>query len=350
MWRTIGNEKARRILERGLDEDRLSHAYLLSGPSGVGKMTLAVETAQAVNCLGKARPCGECVQCVRIERGLHADMRIVGVDTDGSDDGRRRVVISIDQVREVQREAGLKPYEGRSRVFVFDGAEHLSEEAANCLLKTLEEPPDQVLLMLLTADHGALLPTLVSRCQLLELRPVPARELAQTLQSTYGTDESRALEIARLSGGMPGWAIQAVSQPGPLEELAEKLETIERVVRSGLEERFSYAADLATSFGRDRETVRRELGLWLEWWRDLLMVKTGVPDYATNLSLLDRLQELAGSVTTVQLVRVLRAIRETSEYLERNVNPRLALEGMMLTLPPSPKGRAISSTDTTDVS
>ena len=144
MWRTIGHEKAVRHLSRSLDQGRLSHAYLFTGPPRVGKMSLAMDLARALNCLGHDRPCDDCVQCDRIARALHADVRVVEVESGPNRTGGSRTAIGIDQVRDVQREASLKPYEGRYRVFVFDGAEHVTAEAANSLLKTLEEPPDQV--------------------------------------------------------------------------------------------------------------------------------------------------------------------------------------------------------------
>ena len=328
MWQTIGHDKAINNLDRSLAEGRLSHAYLLAGPRQVGKMTLALELAQAVNCLEAERPCGECVQCSRIARGLHTDVRIVGLDTEAS-----RVLISIDQVREVQREASLKPFEGRSRVFIFDGAENLSEEAANSLLKTLEEPPDQVVLILLTSDLGALLPTLVSRCQVLELRAVAAPLVSRWLQTRHAVDPLRADEIARLAGGGPGWAINAVSNPEVLQKLDEQVTSIAALVAGSLEERFSYAANLASSVGRGREARHGDLSLWLGWWRDVLLVKAGLPELAHHRSGMKALKAAAAALTLAEVTRAVNAVQDAIGYLQRNVNPRLALEDLMLALP-----------------
>ena len=333
MWRTFGHDMAVELLKRSLEEGRLSHAYLLAGPRQVGKMTLAVDLAQALNCTGENRPCGECGQCQRIARGLHADVRVVALTGDEREDGRGRVAISIEQVREVQREASLKPYEGRRRVFIFDGAEHLSEEAANCLLKTLEEPPDQVTLLLLTSDRDALVPTLVSRCQLIELRPIPVAIVSQVLQDGYDVGKERADETARLSEGRPGWAIEAATHPEMLQDLSDKLGAIEGLVRGGPEERFAYAASLALKVGRDRDSGRRELALWLAWWRDVLLVKEGGAEFVTHPSRSGTLRSAADALSRAQVTGALNAVRETVEHLERNVNPRLALEHMMLALP-----------------
>ena len=333
MWRTIGHDKSVNTLQRGLQEGRLSHAYLLAGPPNVGKMTLALDLARAVNCLGEERPCGECNQCRRIVDGLHADVYILGVNTEAESEGRSRVAIGIDQVRDIQQKASLKPYEGRCRMFIFDGAEHLSEEAGNSLLKILEEPPEQVILVLLASDASALLPTIVSRCHRLELRPLPLAVVVRELKTRLEADDEYVNEIGRLSRGRIGWAFQVADQPDLLERRAKRLEAFENALQGGLERRFVYAANLAPSFRTSREAARQELGLWLDWWRDALVVKEGSPHLVTNLSRIGALETVAGSLSSTQLTGAIVAIQRVLGYLERNVNPRLALEELMLVLP-----------------
>ena len=326
MWRTVGHDLALNVLRRSLVEGRMSHAYLLAGSSGVGKMTLARDIARAANCLGDERPCGECEQCSRIEGGLHADVQVVALES-------QRAGIGIEQVRRVQQDAALTPYEGRSRVFIVDGAEHLTAEAANSLLKTLEEPPDRVVLILLTSNVEALPETVVSRCQRLELRPIAVELVSQELQSRYGADDASADEAAKLSRGLMGWAVGAVTDPQFLERLDERLQAVEDTLGSGLEDRFAYAMDLASTFARAREQGRDELALWLEWWRDVLLAREGLPELAVYLSRAGGIEEVAGRLTTVQVVRAISAIRATMGYLDRNANARLALENLMLALP-----------------
>lgn len=333
MWRTIGQDRAVDILKRAIHGGRLSHAYLLTGPPQVGKMTLALDLACAVNCRGDERPCGECDQCRRVDAGLHADIRVLEVDRQAREDGRRRVAIGIDQVREVQREASLKPFEGAFRVFIIDGAERLSLDAANSLLKTLEEPPDQVLLVLLASDASALLPTVESRCQQVKLRPLPVAKTAHELEARFGLDGDKALEIARISGGRIGWAIQAAENADLLESRSERLRTFEDAMAGGLERRFAYTASLAPVFGASRERVREEFELWLDWWRDVLLIKEGVPELVTNLSRMATLKASAEALSPARIASSVRAINETWEHLERNANPRLALDELMLSLP-----------------
>ncbi len=333
VWRTTGHDKAVGIVRRGLAQGRLSHAYLIAGPGHVGKMTLAIDLTMALCCTEEQRPCGACAQCSRVARGLHADVRVVGIDGGGKENGRSRVLIGIDQVRQIQREASLTPFEGSHRVIIFDGAERLSEEAANSLLKFLEEPPDQVVLLLLTSDAGAVPPTVVSRCQLLELRPVPAHVIARELTDRYGLDSARADEIARLSGGRPGWALRAAEDEEVLAGLSSRLDVIQDVVGGSLERRFAYAAGLASAFDRDRDSAREELELWTAWWRSVLLVKEGVPEFVPHPSRLDSLEQVAASLTGAQAAHAVEAIGDAARHLERNVSPRLALEGLMLALP-----------------
>src|SRR3990172_564534 len=175
MWQVIGQTKAVSLLQRSLEIDSLAHAYLFVGPAHVGKMTLALNLAQALNCeaaqppFGEAqgRPCGECLSCQRIALGKHADVQVMSLNGETSEENRAK--ISVEQIERLQHSVSLPPFEGRYKVFIIDGAEFLSIGAANRLLKTLEEPVGKVIFILLTADEKLLLPTVVSRCHPLQL-------------------------------------------------------------------------------------------------------------------------------------------------------------------------------------
>ncbi len=319
-------------LEASLRLERLSHAYLLVGPPHVGKGTLALDLARAVNCLNPLEgSCGECQQCLRISASRHADVRIIGLRQEQGSSTRKE--IGIDTVREVQHQASLKPYEGSYRVFIFDGAEHLSEEAANALLKTLEEPPPQVLILLLTSWEESLLPTIRSRCQRLELRHLPKEEVIRELLHNHDVPQQETEELARLSQGCLGWALSTLSDPSVLETRRQRLERISSLTAATLEERFDYASELASLYFRDRDEVRAILYLWLGWWRDLLLLSQGTTEYVHNMNWLETLQEQVGTLTALQPLRVIESIQETLEALDQNANPRLALEVLMLNLP-----------------
>lgn len=333
MWQVRGHDPLLRHLDKSIKEGRYAHSYLLVGPPQVGKGTLAMNMAQAVNCLSPEQaPCGQCGQCRRIASSQHADVLVIGVGR-GEDDGPSRKEIGIGDVREIERQASLKPYEGSHRVFIFDGAERMSEEAANALLKTLEEPPPQVMIILLTSQEGALLPTILSRCRRLELKPMPFSEIANELVETHSLDREEAEMLARLSLGCLGWAISAAGDPSIMEKRKEELERISGLSVSGLEERFGYASDLGSLFYKDRDEARDILRLWLRWWRDLLLIKEGAEEYIHNVDWSDVLRLRAAELSTAQVLAFIKVLLTTLEALDHNANARLALEVMALSLP-----------------
>ena len=335
MWQTFGHEKAIRTLGRSIEAGRMAHSYLISGPAKIGKATLALDIARAANCLSDGRPCGECRQCQRVTSGLHPDVRVIGLEKARS--GRLRTQISIEQVREIQRDASLLPYEGRSRVFIFESAEKLSGEAANSLLKTLEEPPESVIIILVASDVNAVLPTILSRCRRIDLRPAPLSAVSEFLVERKGSNRERADEIAGLSGGRIGWAIEAWENPRVIDGIWETMDAIESTVNGSLTDRFDYAERLAGRFSRDRQGVLEELGLWQSWWRDALLIAQDKRELVVNKSRLESLLSVSDWISPESVVSSLKAIRRTVFLLERNVSPRLAIEGMMMRLPSLPE-------------
>ncbi|PKB80571.1 MAG: hypothetical protein BZY88_08565 [SAR202 cluster bacterium Io17-Chloro-G9] len=333
MWTIYGQDHLLRQIEPSLAQGRQAHAYLLTGPPHVGKMALAVNLAQALNCLsGPGVPCGNCTQCDRIVRGLHADVRVAGVDQ-GEGSRSSRTVIGIDDIKEVLRRVSLNPYEGSTSVTIIDGAESMSDEAANALLKTLEEPPPQVMFLLLAASEESVLPTVRSRCQSMSLLPLSKAAMVERLTVDRRVSPEEAEDLYRLSRGCLGWAINAIDDLQVLEQRQADLERMLEALDAGLETRFTYANEVATLFGSDRASARELLALWLRWWRDLLLVKEGAEEYLHNAGYGEQLRAQAASLSTAQIVQFIRRLMETLSALDRNVSARLALEVMMLNLP-----------------
>ena len=340
MWQVVGQDKAVSILQRGLERESLAHAYLIAGPPHVGKMTLALNTAQALNCELAEPPCGQCPSCQKVMAGNHADVQIIGLTQNG--EAAEAKLISIDQVRDMQHSASLPPFEGKCKVFVIEDAELLSVEAANCLLKTLEEPTDKIVFLLLTTNEKLLPETVVSRCQRLEMTPLPAPQIAEALQKRWGVEPNKAKLLARLSKGCLGWAITAAADDQMLQERAQKLESLYKIISADTEERFSNAAQLAAQFTQNRSAVQEILDLWLDWWRDQLLVKTGCPDYVTNIDQLNKLHDMAGHYTLEQVRGCVGSIKAAEVQLKQNANPRLVLEVLMLDMP---GGKAVKRGD-----
>ena len=306
-------------------------------------MSLALDVARAVNCrpapdlFGEVPdpPCGVCQQCERLTRSLHADLRIIKVgdfqDQDREDRGRTQ--IGIDQIRRSQAEAVLKPFEGKRRVFIVDGAEYMTTAASNCLLKTLEEPPDQVVFILLATSSGLLPDTIVSRCQMIELRPVPSELLEPALIERYKLSLEEAVVLARRAHGIPGLAIAMNSDQTYADRRSQALFRIVGVITGGLEARFRYARDLAAQFWRDRAAVYDELEQWSDWWRDVLLTYNGLSHATTNPEWAGVLESVAESLGQDGLIQAAGSVASTRKALMANASPRLALEVFVLDMP-----------------
>ena len=324
MWQVIGQDKAVNLLRRSLDEGHLAHAYLFIGPKHVGKMTLALNFAQALNCSAEDKPCGHCRSCRLIASGNHPDVQIIA---------KAEKEIGIGQIKELQHQVNLKPYEASYRVFIIDGAEYLSEEGANSLLKTLEEPPPKTVFILLARNESLILPTILSRCQRLELLPLPVPLLERALIERWGMAPERAGVLARICRGEIGWAISALTDEKLLRERLDNLAGLVEIAGFEINERFAFAAQLATQFTKDREQAEDLLSLWLTWWRDLLLIKNERADFITNIDQIELLRSRARYYSLAQIRTVIKAIQETMRALEQNANPRLALEVLMLNIP-----------------
>ena len=322
MWDVIGHSWAVDFLKLTIGSRRLGHAYLFLGLAHIGKQTLALELAKALNCLAEEeeRPCGECIACRKIAHATHPDVRTLS-PTSGS--------LKIDQIRSLQRELILTPHEGRYRVAILREFDRATPDASNCLLKTLEEPPSQVVLCLTALDASSLLPTIFSRCQLLHLRPLSLDAVEAALVQRWGVEPDKAALLARLSGGRLGQAIEAHQQPSVLEYRADCLDSLVKLLNGSRVSRFDYA-DKAR---RTPELIPQILEIWLAWWRDLLLMQEGNSSAITNLDRREEITTYADRYSLEGIYGALQAIRTAQQQLERNANPRLTLEVLLLSFP-----------------
>ena len=324
-WPIIGHEATIALLRHGLAAGRVAHAFLLTGPPAIGKFALASAFAQALNCTGEAAPCGQCRACHLIGQNRHPDVRVIQMPDDKREIGIDQIVRSSTSLTQTTTPWSLS----------FATPDH-GEEAANCLLKTLEEPPPQVVLMLTAPTPEALLPTLVSRCQPIPMHPLPISQIETALQTQFGCDPQRAGLLARLSIGHVGWAIQAAGNQTILEGRQRLLDRLAGLSRATRVDRMAFAAEQAQRYGKDmaeRESVHAVLDLWSTWWRDLLLAKAGCKNMMVNADRAEALQRETRRYSLAQVRAFLESLRAAGQQLRQNVNPRLALEVLVLAIP-----------------
>ena len=344
MWQIIGQDRAVALLARSLETGSISHAYMFIGPAHSGKMTLAMDLARALNCEGTDRPCGRCEPCRKVTDLKHADVQVVGITgDDSSTESKSKTEISIDQIRQIQHTASLPPFEGKYRIYIIENTELLSVEAANALLKTLEEPESKVVFILLVTDSSLLLETVVSRCQPVEFISVPSEMIKESLTGRWGIDPEKATLLARLSRGRFGWAVSAAQDDRLLEQRSEIVENMLDVIDADIETRFSLSSQLAGKFSNDRNFVFERLDILLSLWRDMLLIKTDSIDNITNI---DRINELSGMAERRSLSGIrdfIRSIQKANVELRQNANPRLVLEILMINMPDTGQGKEMAS-------
>jgi DNA polymerase-3 subunit delta' len=315
MWRTIGHSWAVDQLAASAASGNISRANLFTGPEHIGKFHLALEFAAALNCVADVSPCGTCTHCTRIAAYAHPDLTLIHPDNGH---------IKIGQIRAMQYELALKPFEARWRVAIITDMQTATEEAENALLKTLEEPPGQAVIILTAMDAGLLEPTVVSRCRVLALQPVPATVIAQALVE-HGLEATAADEIARLSGGQVGWALEAAGNPKTVAQHEQAVDQLLDLLDQGYAARISAAETL----GRQSD-LSQVVGEWQSVWRDVMLISAGCSDLITNRRHQDRLEQVARKVGLREAQRAAADTQSAIEQLEKNVNPRLAIEAMLL--------------------
>jgi DNA polymerase III subunit delta' len=338
----IGHAGALAWLRAALANDRFGHAYLITGPRGVGRRTFALEIAQALNCLAPEvaeRPDHTCQQCRLIQRNVHPDVRIVRRAPE-----RRAIVMRAsgggpqrdyaDNVEFIQSDAQLRPIMGRKTVYVIINAEELAEDAANRLLKTLEEPPAFVVFLLTAVERGAVLPTIVSRCGEIRLRPMPRAALtAELLQ--LGSEPEPAEQLAALAGGRQGWAIAASRDAAVLQQQQAFVLQLTEALGGSRVQRLLRARALSERWAGQPEAVRETLRAWLSWWRDLVLVQLGLTDRVAHLGAADRarLDAVARQLSPQAAREAAAAVQQTLFDLDSNVNARLLLDLLLLKMP-----------------
>ncbi len=328
----VGQDRAVRLLRGALLRDQVHHAYLLAGPTGVGKELLARTFATAANCedpAPEARPCGACGNCQAIARGNFPDVMWIlpqaemiarGLLSKADLENAPSKEIRVDEVRALSKRLSLAALRGRRKIAIVIPAEAMNERAQNTLLKTLEEPPSATTFLLISAHPDALLPTIRSRCARVQLGPVPEERIVERLLRD-GVAEPEARERAARAQG---------SFSRALEEQGERRPLIEEAERALLAADERGALDFAEAHGEREAALFAAVSLQA-WVRDLLVAQTGAPPRGLELRELSALAiSLAERLSAPALLLHAKLCGEVIEALEQNGNGRLQLERLLL--------------------
>lgn len=319
----LGQARPIGILQHAITSGRAHHAYLFAGPDGVGKRLVARAFAQALLCVhNNGDACGVCTHCARIAQDQHPDVLMLEPDR-----SKTRPIIKIDAIREITRQVHFKPYEGRRRVVLIDGAEAITEEGSNALLKTLEEPSGETLFVLITPQDRLLLTTIRSRCQLIRFAPL-ARGQVQEILLARGIDPQTAQVAAAFSEGSPGAAL-GLCEEGALEHRRELLQSVAELERG---DKLAILS-LAQSMANKGQELPASLDALQSFYRDVALVIAGAhAERVVNVDLKAAVERSAAELTLEQALGHIERIDQARRDLRGYIDARLVMENLLLAL------------------
>ncbi|OEU52110.1 MAG: DNA polymerase III subunit delta' [Desulfuromonadales bacterium C00003096] len=314
----IGHDRQKDLLRRALSSGRLPHAYLFEGPAGIGKRLMALALARAIFCQ-QGNGCGDCAACRKVDHHNHPDLHFV--EADGNS-------IKIEQIRTMQKELSYRPLEAPKKICVIDNAEKLNLAAGNALLKTLEEPTANTLIILLTDRPDALLITVRSRCQRLPFARIERKLLMDVLCEQLAIDDTEAHILTSLANGSFKKAL-GKDRDLYIEGRRELLKTLTGLSPGSVLPLFSFAEKLV----QDKEMLPEILEIFQAFYRDLLLYRHGRPERElVNIDLMEKIHRVANNESTPSLLSKLSALDQTRRHLARNVNRQLAVEVLLMHL------------------
>ncbi len=326
-WDIIGHKKLLALLEKHVVNGPF-HAYLFVGEMHLGKKTVARQFIKALQCQDKfKKPCAKCPSCFQAEAGTHPDIIIVEKEAPKATiqkDVEKGGEIKVDRIRGIKRVLSLKPHSSSYKICFIPEADKMNKEAANALLKILEEPLGNVIFILVAPHTRTLLPTIVSRTQIVKFFSVSRDVLLKALKEK--TSVKKAEEIVALSGGKPGRALQILENPEIIDFYKNALKNILRIKNDDLTARFRKAEEMS----KNLVEAEKILNIWLSFYRDLILYKSGNPTYLLNPNFQDELSRYAEKYSLEEIKEIIRSIVRTKELFIRNVNPRLSLESLFL--------------------
>ena len=323
-WNLLGHDWAVDMLQQHVAKGTQRHAYLFTGSPALGRRSLALAFARALTCSQPPAPglfCDECRECRQMAKMQHPDLHIIQAEKEGG-------MLKVEQIRELRKKVLLSPYQAKYRIVLLLRFQEANPSAANALLKTLEEAPSKVILLLTADNTEQLLPTIVSRCEVLRLRPLPIPDVESYLREK-GADAEKAKLFAHLSAGRVGYALRLLEDEASLDFRTEKLDEFAKLLKASRVERFAYAEKLA----KDKEGFRETLLLWLSLWRDVMLHTANDKESIVNIDQREIIEKLADKLDLAKAKKMLEAVENGIGQLKRNVNGRLLAEVILLGFP-----------------
>lgn len=328
-WNILGHETAIRYLKKHTESGKTRHAYLVTGPDGVGRRTLVLAFAKALNCTNPPKAgefCDQCLTCRQINEQRYPDLTILEI-AEGAKD------LKIDQVREMQQTLSLAPYQSKHRMVLIPEFQHATIGASNALLKSLEEPPSKALLILTADAKESLLETISSRCEVIRLRPSTVADLDNYLKEEKGLEEKVAQRLSHLAGGRVGTALSYVTEEQALDRYDEAMEDLEQLLKAKLRGRLQYVEKRQSRKASGREQFVFLIATWLTFWRDVMICRENARIPLVNLEQNQLIQETADLIGSEKIHSLLQLHEKSLGQLDANVNPRLVLENLIVQLP-----------------
>lgn len=319
----IGHEDIVKHFKSSIELGKVSHAYILNGEKGSGKKTLAAVVAKSLQCeAGEPDPCGTCKSCLQAESGNQPD--IIWVNHEKPN------VISVDEIRtQILNDISLMPYSSRYKIYIVPDAQLMNQQAQNAILKTLEEPPEYAIIMLLTNNIDKFLPTIISRCIVLNFRPVEPLHMMDYLMAQIGVDKEKARFCTDFAQGNLGKAVRLAISPDYNEIKEDSLRLLRRIQDMDMED----IIQAVRNMGKYKLDITDYIDIMTMWFRDILMVK--IANSPNKLIFKDEfsiMKKQASHVSYEGLEEILQALDKLKIRLEANVNFDIAMELMLLTV------------------
>ena len=318
----VGHKDVVGYFQTAIKSGKISHAYILNGEKGSGKHVLARTFAAALNCEGEERPCGECHSCRQAESKNHPDIVEVTHDKPNS--------IGVEDIRtQLVDDVTIRPYSSPYKVYIVSDAEKMTPQAQNALLKTIEEPPKYVVILLLTTNASALLPTILSRCVMLNTKPIPDAEVREYLMEHVQIPDYQADVCAAFAQGNVGKAIQLASSEDFNDLKASALQLIKRLKDIDLYE----MGEAVKQIGEYKLSINDYFDLMMIWYRDVLLFKaTGDVNSLIFKDEVYDIKRQAEKSSYNGIEEILEALRKAQVRLNANVNFDLVIELLLLTI------------------